>query len=295
MFSCSKTRTVLTFVRLMFWWLKLVLHFHIFMTWLPDIGNTPGTCCWWKAQSITSKTSPALTTPSASFVSSSPSRLFVILPQPLVSSSVGQSVCSEVFISTAGLPGCRGNKRLFKILRSSPSSHVHPSHPNLLLSQNFSSSSHCTQLPVPYSSPSTCLLFWSFYHLSFLRSPCCCRPSSPFSCSSAGYLGIGGIVLSRTLCCSDLVRDQSGVQVCVYHLVATVPSSRGSQTSTQLEIWEALEQLSESERHTERHGADCIAHTGSTTTTHTLILSWSWGPSIVYCIVLVYRGFALAS
>lgn len=71
------------------------------------------------------------------------------------------------------------------------------------------------------------------------------------------------IVLSRTLCCSDLVREQSGVQVCVYHLVATVPSSRGSQPSTQLEIWEALEQLSESERHTERHGADCLAHNGS--------------------------------
>lgn len=70
-------------------------------------------------------------------------------------------------------------------------------------------------------------------------------------------------MLSRTLCCSDLVREQSGMQVCVYHLVATVPSSRGSQTSTQLEIWEALEQLSESERHTERHGADCLAHNGS--------------------------------
>lgn len=64
-------------------------------------------------------------------VSSSPSLPYVFLPGLLVSCSVAQSVCSEVFISAAGPPGCRRDKWLFKFLRSSPSSSF-PSPPKLL-------------------------------------------------------------------------------------------------------------------------------------------------------------------
>lgn len=109
----------------MFWLLKLVLHFHIFIIRPPDTEQTQGTRFQWKAQSIMSKTSSALTKPSASlFHHHPPTSLFFsrALSRPLVSSSVGQSVCSEVFISAAGLPSCRRDKRLFKTLRFSPSS-----------------------------------------------------------------------------------------------------------------------------------------------------------------------------
>lgn len=137
------------------------------------------------------------------FVSSLPSHLFVFLSRslslPLVSSSVGQSVCSEVFINTACLPSHRRDKWLFKILCSFPSSHIHlrpPSTKLLLLFQN-----RC-QLPIPYFLTLTFLLFLSSYHFLLPLFPLCSWPSSPFPPPPAG------------------------------HLVATVPSSRGSWTNT---------------------------------------------------------------
>lgn len=89
-------------------------------------------------------------------------------------------------------------------------------------------------------------------------SPLTVRP--PLPPPPPGYLGMA---LGGTSCRSDPVGDQSGVRVCVCHLVATVSSSGGSWTNTQPEIWEALEQLSESVRHTERHRAHCNADTGA--------------------------------
>ncbi len=165
------------------------------------------------------------------FVSSSPSHLFVFLPrslpQLLVSSSVGQSVCSEVFISAAGLPSCRRDKQLFKILHCSPSSHIHlpppinkpsPPFPKLLVFLPLSSAP-CSSLFF-LSLPPALILLQPSSTLSMLP-----LTTKPFSSSCAGYLGIGWIVLSRTLSCSDLIRDHSVVPVCICHLVATVPSS----------------------------------------------------------------------
>lgn len=132
----------------MFWWIKLVLHLHIFSTRMHDKART-GNLLQVKSTKPHVQNQPGSNLAFSQFVSSSPSRLFVFfsqsLPQPLVSSSAGQSVSSEVFISTAGLPVCRKDKQLFKCLRSFRSlpPHLHlPSQPSF--PQNFSSSSHCT-------------------------------------------------------------------------------------------------------------------------------------------------------
>lgn len=213
------------------------------------------------------------------FVSSPPSHLFVFLPrslsQPLVSSSVGQSVCSEVFISAAGLPSCTNG-----YLRSCAPLSVLPHPPPSSFQQSSSSFPKTSSLP-PTALSSLFLLSFNLAPVLIhpLYSPSMLLPTiRPFSSSSDGYL----VTISEGRMCS--VEHHAGliwsgtnqpVWVCVCHLVTTVPSSGGSWTNIQLEIWEALEQLSESERHTERHGAHSIAHTSShrNTTARTLFLS----------------------
>ncbi len=61
------------------------------------------------------------------------------------------------------------------------------------------------------------------------------------------------------------------VCICVCAIWLPLCPAAGAPGQT-LEIWEALEQLSESERHTERHGSHFNAHTSShrNTATHTL-------------------------
>lgn len=208
---------------------------HIY--YLTDTEHTPGTRCQWKAQSGMSKT--ALTLFSS-----------LGLWSPAVLDGLSALKSSLALLACQAAEGTNGYLRSAAPL---PPTMATPPH-LLLLSQGFSSCSSCIQLPIPYSSP--CLLFWSF--LPPLVSPLSVLLPTirPFSCSSAGYLRISGIVLGRTSCCSDLVRDQSVMPV-------YVEGSRGSRTSTQVEMWEALQQLSESERHTERHGAGCIVHMGS--------------------------------
>ena len=121
------------------------------------------------------------------FVSSWPSHFFVFLSRPLLSRSVGQSACSKVFISAAGLPSSRRDKQLFKILRSSPPT-------NLPLTQNFSS--HRSQV----LQPSFCFapVTLSLLHVT---------ANHPLLCSSRDWLpgGLGGVL------------DQSAVLVCVCH------------------------------------------------------------------------------
>lgn len=171
---------------------------------------TPGTCCKWKSTKHRVQNQRGSNLAFSQFVSSSPSRLFVFfsqsLPQPLVSSSAGQSVSSEVFISTAGLPVCRKDKQLFKCLCSFRSLPPHLHLPAPFFSPKMS------PLPlaalgsrVSFNLPPLLILFQA------LVSPLCTLLpiNQPFSCSSAGYLGTEGIVLSRTSCCSDLVRNQS--------------------------------------------------------------------------------------
>lgn len=196
------------------------------------------------------------------FVSLSPSHLFVFFSCTLSLSLCLQSPaaldCLSALKSSLALLACQAADGTNGYLRS------------------------CAPLPPPpklflslLSAP--CSLLFLFIFPPVLRlfplSPCCCRPSGLFSPPLLSSWGLVRIVLSRSSCCSDLVRDQSGVQVCVCHLVSTVPSSRGSWTNKHLEIWEALEQLNKNVYHTERDGAHCNTHTQSH---RTQVLCWSY-------------------
>lgn len=181
-------------------------------------------------------------------VSSSPSLPYVFLPGLLVSCSAAQSVCSEVFISAAGPPGCRRDKWLFKFLRSSPSSSS-PMPPLKLLPLPPVG-------PIPHALPVLIPLPPLVSPLAIIKpfSPLLSGlPGDPGGLRSAEHHA--AVIWSGTSQACQFVC----VCVCAYHLVAT--SSRGSHRSGQLEIREALEALGESERHTEKHGADCTART----------------------------------
>lgn len=220
----------------MFEQLKLVLHFYIFITWLPDTEQTQGTCCQWKAQSVVSKTSSALTELSASlFHHRPPTSLFSSLAlslglrSPAVLDSLSALKSSLALLACQAAEGTNGYLRSWAPLPPPTSPSLLLPTSILLLYQNFSISSHCSQLPIPYFSPSTFLLLWSFYHLLLLLS---------FRfCVAADHPGLflllcwlpGNIVLFWSG--RGLVR-RAGVHLCVCHLVATVPSGRSSWTNT---------------------------------------------------------------
>lgn len=138
MFSFWSTNSS-NILRLMFWWLKLVPHFLIFISWLPDRGHTSGTCC---ATKRLVRNSAALTAPSASlFHHCPPASLFSSLGLSLGLWSPAALDSLSALKSSLALLACQaaeGNKQLFKILCSPPSSHVHLFAFTLLLSQNFS-------------------------------------------------------------------------------------------------------------------------------------------------------------
>ena len=216
--------------------------FYTFRCLLPDADQAKEVHCQEKAQSVQKQlcTNQAI----SQFVSSSPSHLFVFLfcsfSCPLVSSSVWQSVCSEVFIIAACLPSSRRDKQLFKIL-------------------DFSLATYNQPLTLPDSKQPPSPLF---------------PPFSPFSSIlhvSAKHQPFYYIFMEDHRAVLFLLREQQGLWLCVWHLVTTVPNSRGSWVNTNVEILEACEQLVENVDPTERH---CSTITEAQLLSHSL-----WGLS----------------
>lgn len=173
-----------------------LLHLYYLTAW-------HGTCCQWKAQSVVSKTSSALTELSASlFHHRPPTSLFSSLAlspglwSPAVLDSLSALKSSLALLACQAAEGTNGYLRSWAPLTPPTSTSLLLPTNILLLYQNFSVSSHCSQLPIPYFSPfnlppvSNLLPHSSyFFHFISMLLPTL-QPLS--SSSSAGYLGIRG-------------------------------------------------------------------------------------------------------